>query len=70
MNEAAILYEKGDYHIRRHTKGWLYVYRVSASGTHSERVATIDFRRDPEYQLARAKAEIDRRINLSKGDLP
>jgi hypothetical protein len=70
-NIAEIVFEKGDYWIKRATFGrptclaparkGFEVYRVE--GTHSVRVASIGFEGDEG--LRRAKAEIERRISTT-----
>ena len=62
ITERQIVAE-GKYHwIMRHEKGWLEVLRIGV--THSTRCATIDFRREPERQLALAMVEMKRRDDI------
>jgi len=63
MPENAILYERGPFWVRRDERGHFEVLKNSDGGTHSFRVATIG----ASMGLARAIAEIDRRINYTKG---
>ncbi len=61
MQEKDILYEHGRFWVCRAPKGWkgFEVYRISDSGTHSVRCATIGF--EGEKGLQRAIAECERR---------
>ena len=60
MKKESQIVAEGKHHwIMRHDKGWLEVLRIGV--THSTRCATIDFRREPERQLALAMAEMARR---------
>ena len=69
MQESDILYQSGPFWVcaetfgRRKSPGFA-VYKVSDSGTHSRRVASIGFA--GEVGLARAIAEANRRLDAGR----